>query len=59
MTQVRESQVRVVVKVKKSSGSPVQLFAGLGLNKKAAELAAAKCALKRLTAHNPVYNMAA
>ena len=59
MWQVRENHVRVLARVNKSADSPVQTFVGLGPNKKAAQLAAAKCALRRLTSHSQVGDIAA
>ncbi len=45
---MRESNVRVVATVQLKANDPPQQFAGLGLNKKMATLAASKCALRRL-----------
>jgi len=48
--QVRELDVRVVATVQRTAKGPEQKFAGLGLNKKLATLAASKCALRKLRA---------
>ena len=46
--EVRETSVRVLATVQLTATGPEHQFAGLGLNKKLATLAASKCALRKL-----------
>jgi hypothetical protein len=57
--QVRETNVRVVATVQETPRGPEQQFAGLGLNKKLAQLAASKCALRRLKSYQDRGHVAA